>query len=107
MVQLVTFAVTFYQRNYARKNDKEVPPLSEKLASRLQQIINAEITAILSIPFVATLMSRGVWYWEDFPWQVGLVLSVAATGGSFFLYGRQALQWKEADTDTAIAEKPE
>ncbi len=92
--------VTFYQRKGARKNDEIVPPLTSKLAARLHQIINAEITAILSIPFLATLMARGVWYWQDFPWQVGLVLSIIATGGSFYLYGKQAFNWTE-DADEA------
>lgn len=74
-----------------------MPPLTDKLAARLHQVLNAEITAILSIPFLATLMARGVWYWQDFTWQVGLVLSIAATGGSFYLYGKQALTWTEED----------
>ena len=94
--------VTFYQRKGARKNDEVVPPLTDKLAARLHQVINAEITAILSIPFLATLMSRGVWYWQDFPWQVGLVLSIAATGGSFYLYGKQALTWTEDEEDILV-----
>jgi hypothetical protein len=96
--------VTFYKRNYARKNDELVPPVSEKLAARLQQVINAEISAILTIPFLATLMARGVWYWQDFPWQVGAVIAIAATGGSFFLYGRQAMIWAE-DEDVAPAKE--
>ena len=96
--------VTFYQRNFARKNNEVVPPLSDKLAARLQQVINAEISAILTIPFLATLMSRGVWYWQDFPWQVGLVLSIAATGGSFFLYGRQALNWAEENVAETVTD---
>jgi len=59
---LKTYTVTFYKRNYARKNEEFVPPVSEKLAARLQQVINAELLAILSIPFLATLMARGVWF---------------------------------------------
>jgi hypothetical protein len=97
--------VTFYKRNFARKNDELVEPLSEKLAARLQQIITAEILAILSIPFLATLMARGVWYWEDFPWQVGLVTAIAATGGSFLVYGKQALAWTEDDYAVLIESK--
>mmetsp|Transcript_33855 Transcript_33855/g.74494 ORF Transcript_33855/g.74494 Transcript_33855/m.74494 type:complete len:289 (-) Transcript_33855:150-1016(-) len=89
-------SLTFYKRNFARKNSElEVPPLSDKLASRLHSIINAEISAILSIPVLATLMSRGVWYSPDLPYQLGLVASLAATGGSFYFYARQALDWKE------------
>lgn len=84
-----------------------MPPLSPKLAARVTQIINAEISAILTIPFLATLMARGVWYWQDFYWQVGLALAIAATGGSFFYYGRQALAWTEDDEAVAIAAKEE
>ena len=89
--------VTFYKRNYQRKKNEIVPPLSEPLATRLRQIINAEISAIFSIPLLAALMARGVWYWEDFPWQIGLATAIAATVGSFFVYAKQALTWTEDD----------
>jgi Predicted membrane protein (DUF2214) len=91
--------VTFYKRNFARKDGKKVLPLSEKLATRLQQVINAEISAVLTLPLLATLMARGVWYQPDFPWPVGLVVSLAAMGGSFFIYGKQALTWTEEAAD--------
>jgi hypothetical protein len=87
--------VTFYKRNFARKNNEEVPDLSKALANRLSQIINAEITAVLSIPLIATLMARGVGYWDDLPWPLGLGLAIFATAGSFFYYGKQALDWSE------------
>jgi len=79
--------------------------VSEKLAGRLQQVINAEISAILTIPLLATLMARGVWYWQGFPWPVGLVTAIAATGGSFFFYGRQALTWTEDDGEITLVGK--
>lgn len=88
-------SLTFYKRNFARKNGEIVVPVSEKLAARLHQIINAEISAILTIPFLATLMSRGIWHQKDFWWQAGLVVSVLLTAGSFFFYGSQALTWVE------------
>lgn len=72
-----------------------MPPVSDELAARLQQVINAEISAILSIPLLATLMARGVWYSQDFPWQVGLTTAILATVGSFYFYARQALTWTE------------
>lgn len=72
-----------------------MPPISEKLAGRLKQVINAEITAMLSIPLLATLMARGVWYVQDFPWPVGLTFALLATGGSFYFYANQALRWTE------------
>lgn len=89
--------VTFYKRNFARKNEQAVPPVSEKLATRLQKVINAEISAIFTIPLLSTMMSRGVWYWQDLPWSVGLVTSIAATVGSFYFYANQALTWTEED----------
>jgi len=93
-------SLTFYQRKSQRKEqlaagDGVLMPISEALAGRLQKIINAEISAILTIPLLATLMSRGVGYWADFPWQIGVVISLAATGGSFYYYGKQALEWSE------------
>ena len=80
-------------------------PLSDELATRLHQIINAEISAILSIPILATLMSRGVWYWDGFPYQIGLVLSLAATGGSFYYYAKQALNWEEGQEEESANEE--
>ena len=97
--------VTLYRRNFARKNGEDVAPLSDELAKRLLQIINAEISAILSIPILATLMSRGVWYWDGFPYQIGLVLSLAATGGSFYYYAKQALNWEETSADDKEGKK--
>jgi uncharacterized membrane protein len=87
-------SLTFYRRNFRRKNE-EVPPVSQQLARRLTQVINAELTAMLSIPLIATLMARGIWYWDDFPWPVGLGLAILCTAGSFYFYGRQALTWTE------------
>jgi hypothetical protein len=86
--------VTFYKRNFARKSET-VSPISEKLSGRLLQIINAEITAVLSIPLLATLMARGVWYVQDFPWPLGLTVAILATAGSFYFYANQALTWTD------------
>jgi len=61
--------------------------------------LNAEITAVLSIPLVATFMARGVWYWDDFPWPIGLALAIAATVGSFYLYAKQALTWTDNEEE--------
>lgn len=96
-------SLTFYRRNFARKeNGEALPPISEKLASRLQQIINAEISAVLSIPLLASLMARGVFYWDDLPWPVGLVVAVVAMVGSFYFYGQQALNWDEGGGETSV-----
>ena len=37
-----------------------MPPLSPALIKRMTSIVNAELLGVLSIPFVATLMARGV-----------------------------------------------
>ena len=57
---------------------------------------------MLSIPLVATFMARGVWDWQDFPWPLGLGLAIAATVGSFYFYGNQALTWTE-DEEISVA----
>jgi hypothetical protein len=79
----------------ARKSSEAVPPMTEKLASRLKTVITAEITAILSIPLAATFMARGVLYSDDFPLPAGIALVTLLTGGSFYSYGKQALTWSE------------
>ena len=38
----------------------ELPQVTEALASRLRWIINIELVGFASIPFLATLMARGV-----------------------------------------------
>ena len=69
---------------------EEAPPLSDPLVARLHSIINAEISAIWTIPLLASLMSNGVGYSPDLHWEAGAVVSVAATVGSFLYYGKQA-----------------
>jgi hypothetical protein len=69
--------------------------MSEKLAKRLQALYNANISAVLSIPLLATLMARGVLYSDEFPWPAGLAFTILATGGASYLYGKQALSWSE------------
>lgn len=73
------------------------PPLSEKLAARMLKVVNAELLAIATIPFAATLMARGVGYVEWFPWQAGLGAAVLIAAGLSFKYSKEALTWKEDD----------
>jgi len=80
------------QRN---KGDEPITPMSEKLASRMTSIINAELLALLSIPLTATLMSRGVGYAEWLPWQAGAAFPALALGGLGFKYVKEALDWTE------------
>jgi putative membrane protein len=85
-------------------NDK-LEPLSEKLSTRLHKVINAEITGILSIPFMATFMARGVGYSQEFPWQAGAALTGLALLGSSAAYAKQALTWTEDDVALPTAEQ--
>ena len=49
---------TFIKRSVAIQTGKELEPMSEKLASRLQQVLTAELVMVASIPLAATLMVR-------------------------------------------------
>jgi uncharacterized membrane protein len=91
--------ITFIKRGAPLFQGESVDPMSEKLAKRLHSIVNAEISAILSIPLLATLMARGVGYWNEFPWQAGAAVTTLALIGSGALYARQALTWSEEQED--------
>ena len=106
-------SLIFYKRKDARadllKNTVEGQastrlPISDVLVGQLHRIITAEIAVLLTIPLLASLMSRGVGYSSDFPWQAGAFASLAATGGSFFYYGRQALTWDDTIKETKDAD---
>lgn len=49
---------TYIKRSVAIQTGKELEPMSEKLASRLKQVLNAELVMVGSIPLAATLMVR-------------------------------------------------
>ena len=98
--------ITIIKRVAKQRKTGVYPPLSEKLAARLIQVINAEILAIAAVPLVATLMSRGVLYGgDDFPWQVGAALLVVTFGGATFKYAKEAVAWTEDDEVRAIEEE--
>jgi len=80
-------------------------PMSERLAERLIQVLNAELLALFSIPFLATLMSRGVAYNDKFPWQIeaAFVPIVSITLGTKFI--REALDWKEDGSRFTIIDR--
>lgn len=72
-------------------------PMSERLAGRMRKVMNAELTALATIPLMATCMARGIGYAEWFPWQAGAALTAVSLFGSSFVYARQALTWKEVE----------
>ena len=69
--------------------------MSEKLATRITKIVNGELLAVCSIPLAAALMSRGVAYSADMPWQAGaapIALTSVALGSK---YVKEAINWEE------------
>mmetsp|Transcript_16561 Transcript_16561/g.43360 ORF Transcript_16561/g.43360 Transcript_16561/m.43360 type:complete len:261 (+) Transcript_16561:146-928(+) len=89
--------VKIIQRAVDKANGNPQPPMSEKLASRMTSIINAELLAIFSIPLFASLMARGVAFQEGMPWQLGAAPVVLALGGLGYKYVNEALTWEEDD----------
>lgn len=77
----------------AMTNDGVPPELGAKLTKRMRSIINAELTGFLSIPFVATLMARGVSYNDDFDWHLGAGLVAVGSLGATAKYVKEALSY--------------
>ena len=75
-------------------------PMSDKLVKRMTSVLNAELLAIFSIPFLATTMSRGIFYTEaqNLPVEVigPVVTGVLAVGGGI-KYLTEALSWSEEE----------
>ena len=59
--------VTFIKRSVALRQGKELEPMSEKLAARLQQVLNAELVMLGSIPLAATFMVSLIFFLEITP----------------------------------------
>jgi putative membrane protein len=70
-------------------------PMSEALVSRMQSLYVAELTALLFIPVAATLMARGVGYWNDLPWPAGAALVILPSAGLTYKYVKEAMTWQE------------
>lgn len=87
--------ITLIKRGIPIFQGKDIEPMSESLAKRMQQVINAEISALLTIPLFATLMARGVSYNDEFQWPIGAAFVTLVFVGSGFLYAKQALTWQE------------
>ena len=83
------------QRSVQKQQTGEYPPMTEKLASRMQTILNAELTALASIPLSATIMARGIGYNDGFPWQVEAGLAAAVFLGLGYKYIKEALTFEE------------
>ena len=84
-------AIIFFQRDQARQRGETLAPLSDPVVDRLTTIMNAEILALVTIPLMATLMARGVFYVDNFPWAIGVVLYVLSLGGAGYKYGKESL----------------
>ena len=95
-------AIVFFRRDQARKQGKNLAPMSDALVERITRIINAELLALITIPLFASLMARGVSYMEDFPWALGVVLYAGSLGGAGFKYGREAFAMM--DQEGALSE---
>jgi uncharacterized membrane protein len=93
------------KRAVQERNTGSFPPMSEKLAARMTTIINAELLALISMPLAATLMSRGVLYSDDIPWQIGASLTVLTLGGLGYKYIKEALTWEEDDATLVEAKE--
>ena len=86
--------IKIVQRAVAKQKG-DVPPLSPALVKRMTSIVNAELLGVLSIPLVATLMARGVFYVEGFPWFVGALPVVGCAGFFGYRYATEALDWAD------------
>lgn len=93
------------QRSLEKNKTGSYPEMSEKLASRMQTILNAEITAILSIPLSATIMSRGIGYNDSIPWQAEAFLSAAVFIGLGYKYVKEALDFEEDEVLAPASEE--
>jgi putative membrane protein len=89
--------IVLFRRDQARRNGQTLPPLSDAIIDRMTTIINAELLAVLTIPLLASLMARGVGYWDDFPWILGAALYVLTLGGAGVKYGREAFALMESE----------
>lgn len=87
--------ITSIKRFVAAQGDSW-EPMSDKLASRMKSVINAELVMMGSIPLSATLMSRGVGYTEAIPFEIiGPVLTALTAVGLGIKYAKEAITWEE------------
>lgn len=82
------------QRSVAKRNGT-LDPMGEKLAARMIQICNAELTAVAIIPLTASLMARGVGYSNSLPWQAEAGATAVIFAGLSFKYIKESLTFEE------------
>lgn len=88
--------IMIIQRTVQIQTKGSIEPMSEKLASRLKTVLNAEISALAFIPLTATFMSRGIGYVDGFPTEyVGPAFFGVITAGAVYKYVKDALSWTE------------
>lgn len=89
--------ITIIKRSVTLRTDPDSwQPMSENLASRIVSILNAELSALLFIPLLASTMSRGIGYMKDFPTEVvGPVIFGFITFGACYKYVTDAFSWRE------------
>jgi len=92
------------QRSVAKQTGGDFQPMNEKLAARMKQICNAELTALAFIPLMATLMARGVGYSNSIPWQAEAALDALIFGGLSFKYIKEALDFEDGPLETEEVE---
>jgi putative membrane protein len=90
------------QRSVALAQQDKLQPMTDKMAARMNQLLNAQLLALGSIPLTATLMSRGIGYNASIPWQIEAALVPLVFGGLGYKYVKEALDWKEDDIDIII-----
>lgn len=82
------------QAAFYKNEHGQYPEMSEELAKRMTTVMNAEITALLSIPLTATLMSRGIGYNEGIPWPAEAFVAALALFGAGYIYIKDALSYE-------------
>ena len=88
--------ILIIQRTVQIQQKGSIEPMSEKLASRMTSVLNAELTALAFIPLTATFMSRGVGYIDGFPTEfVGPAFFGVITAGAVYKYVKDAITWTE------------